>query len=121
MRRQLFGAWFGGQLIGTAGWTAGDGNVSAARIRWVFPDITRRRLAERLAKRAISLGGTCTGEHGVGMLKRRHLGLELSPVAIAAHLAVKHALAQYGIPLDNIAISAEGEATMPRFTGSRTE
>lgn len=35
-RRQLLGAWFGGELVGTAGWTAGDGNLSAARICWVF-------------------------------------------------------------------------------------
>lgn len=35
-RRQLLGAWFGGELVGTAGWMAGDGNASTARIRWVY-------------------------------------------------------------------------------------
>lgn len=53
-RRQLFGAWFGGQLIGTAGWTAGDGNVSAARVRWVFvrPLFTGIGLGTRLVEAA---------------------------------------------------------------------
>ena len=35
-RQQLLGARFGGELVGTAGWSAGDGNLSAARIRWVY-------------------------------------------------------------------------------------
>lgn len=53
-RGQLFGAWFGGQLIGTAGWTAGDGNLSTARIRWVFvrPLFTGLGLGTRLVEAA---------------------------------------------------------------------
>lgn len=33
----------------------------------------------RLAQDAISLGGTCTGEHGIGLGKRAHLREELGP------------------------------------------
>lgn len=53
-RQQLFGAWLGGELIGTAGWTAGDGNLSAARIRWVYvrPLFTGVGLGTRLVEAA---------------------------------------------------------------------
>ncbi len=34
------------------------------------------RLAHRIAERAIRLGGTCTGEHGVGVGKRRYMAQE---------------------------------------------
>lgn len=37
---------------------------------------TVRRLADRIAERAIALGGTCTGEHGVGYGKSKFLPLE---------------------------------------------
>lgn len=53
-RRQLLGAWFGGQLVGTAGWSAGDGNALAARIRWVYvrPLFTGVGLGTRLVEAA---------------------------------------------------------------------
>jgi len=34
------------------------------------------RLAHRIAERAIRLGGTCTGEHGVGVGKRGYMAAE---------------------------------------------
>jgi len=36
-----------------------------------------KKLAKEMAKRAIALGGTCTGEHGVGIGKREYLYEEL--------------------------------------------
>jgi len=53
-RQQLLGAWFSGQLVGTAGWTAGDGNASTARIRWVYvrPLFTGIGLGTRLVAAA---------------------------------------------------------------------
>jgi glycolate oxidase len=46
---------------------------------------------------ALELGGTVTGEHGVGLLKRRSLGVELDPVVQSLHTAVKRAWDPTGI------------------------
>lgn len=53
-RGQLLGAWLGRQLVGTAGWAAGDGNASAARIRWIYvrPLFTGLGLGTRLVEAA---------------------------------------------------------------------
>ena len=78
----------------------GDGNLHPAL---VLPDLGERTVAramdaaERLSRLAVSLGGTITGEHGVGMLKQPWLGGQLDPVALAAHRAVKAALDPAGI------------------------
>ena len=40
---------------------------------------------------ALDLGGTVTGEHGVGLLKQRALGAELDEVAIDLHTRLKQA------------------------------
>ena len=40
----------------------------------------------------LDLGGTITGEHGVGLLKRDWLEVELGGAGLAAHRAVKDAL-----------------------------
>lgn len=49
-------------------------------------------LSERMASRAISMGGTCTGEHGIGLGKRRFLALEFGEPAIALMRAIKKAV-----------------------------
>jgi D-lactate dehydrogenase (cytochrome) len=46
---------------------------------------------ERMVERAIAAGGTCTGEHGVGLGKRRALGAQ-SGEAVEVMRALKHAL-----------------------------
>jgi len=54
-----------------------------------------RRAAEavygRMVERAIAAGGTCTGEHGVGLGKRRALAAEAGP-AVGVMRALKQAL-----------------------------
>jgi len=45
--------------------------------------------AGRLAHRAIAMGGTCTGEHGVGQKKREYMEEEHGPVAIDLMRRVK--------------------------------
>ncbi|HEX9079702.1 MAG TPA: FAD-linked oxidase C-terminal domain-containing protein, partial [Desulfuromonadaceae bacterium] len=41
---------------------------------------------------ALDLGGTMSGEHGVGLSKAPYIELELTPDQIAAMKAIKHAL-----------------------------
>jgi FAD/FMN-containing dehydrogenase len=55
----------------------------------VFPRTTSE-VVEACAA-ALALGGTVTGEHGVGLLKRAHLRDELGPVGMRLQRAVKDA------------------------------
>ena len=56
-----------------------------------------RGLAERLAERAIALGGTCTGEHGVGYGKSKLLPLEHGEEGVELMRRVKAAFDPDGI------------------------
>jgi len=50
------------------------------------------RLDHRMIERAISMGGTCTGEHGVGVGKRDYLPLELGEEAVELMRTIKKAI-----------------------------
>lgn len=54
-------------------------------------------LADWLARAAIRLGGTCTGEHGVGETKLKYLDEELGPGNARVARAIKSALDPHGI------------------------
>lgn len=56
-----------------------------------------RQLLDRLVERALALGGTSTGEHGVGQGKRDYLVRELGQPAVAAMRAIKGALDPLGL------------------------
>ncbi|AGC49359.1 FAD linked oxidase [Myxococcus stipitatus DSM 14675] len=86
-------------LVGTFG-HAGDGNMhptvvfdrkdpaALARARAAFDDILEAALA---------LGGTITGEHGVGVLKQPFLGRQLGEEAMRVHRRLKGAMDPLGI------------------------
>jgi glycolate oxidase len=88
-----------GLVIGMVG-HAGDGNFHPTV---VFDPADPAQVAA--AKHAfdevmvvgLRLGGTITGEHGVGVLKRELLAREVGPVSLAVHRAVKAALDPLGI------------------------
>ena len=63
------------------------------------PDSVARsqRAFDEIMELALSLGGTCTGEHGVGLLKRDWLAREIGPVGIRVHHAIKAALDPAGL------------------------
>lgn len=47
---------------------------------------------QRLAERAIAMDGTCTGEHGIGLGKRKYMAIEHGEGALAIMRAIKIAL-----------------------------
>ncbi|EEB98894.1 hypothetical protein MPER_01519, partial [Moniliophthora perniciosa FA553] len=58
----------------------GDGNFHAMIMWSDDQDLAKMRAAiHRMVERAIALDGTCTGEHGVGIGKKRYLREELGP------------------------------------------
>ena len=48
-------------------------------------------MSEELFELALRLGGTISGEHGVGFIKRNWLERQLGPRAFELHSAVKRA------------------------------
>ncbi|EWM11609.1 glycolate oxidase [Kutzneria sp. 744] len=78
----------------------GDGNLHPLLITPLDDDSARARAQaafEDIIGDALRLGGTVTGEHGVGLLKRPGLVQELSPAVLDMHRAVKKALDPHGI------------------------
>ena len=53
---------------------------------------TARRFLDRLAKRALAMEGTCTGEHGVGLAKQPFLKRQLGDNSYELLRLVKRAL-----------------------------
>jgi FAD/FMN-containing dehydrogenase len=53
---------------------------------------TVRAVAHRLCRRAVELGGTVAGEHGIGKSRRDFLGYMMTPELIDALAAVKRVL-----------------------------
>jgi D-lactate dehydrogenase (cytochrome) len=51
-----------------------------------------RALSNRLVERAIDMEGTCTGEHGIGLGKRKYMPLEHGEAALAVMRSIKNAL-----------------------------
>ena len=49
-------------------------------------------LNSRLVERAIAMDGTCTGEHGVGVGKKKYLTPQLGPEAVALMRSIKRTL-----------------------------
>ena len=84
---------------------AGDGNLHPNVI--IPPDMPRSRagevpeqiwqVADRLFRAALELGGTLTGEHGVGLLKRRWLVDELGLDGLELQRGIKTVFDPQGI------------------------
>ncbi|AMR08956.1 glycolate oxidase subunit GlcD [Bacillus sp. FSL W8-0445] len=74
---------------------AGDGNLHPTCTTDVRNSEEMKRVEqafEDIFKKAVELGGTITGEHGVGEMKAPYLELKLGNAGIAAMKAVKQAL-----------------------------
>ncbi|WP_433127524.1 FAD-binding oxidoreductase [Micromonospora sp. CA-240977] len=85
--------------IGVVG-HAGDGNMHPnIVVDRADPASVRRgrRAFDEIMRLGLDLGGTCTGEHGVGLLKREWLAREIGPVGVRVHQAIKSALDPEGL------------------------
>jgi len=67
----------------------------------------------------LGLGGTITGEHGVGLLKRDFLARELGDVSMRLHRAVKQAFDPQGILNPGKVFSSEPDAVYDAAPGRR--
>ncbi|MCW2714658.1 MAG: FAD-linked oxidase [Frankiales bacterium] len=79
---------------------AGDGNLHPLLLlRPGDPGATQRAQAafDEIMAGALELGGTVTGEHGIGLLKRHGLRMELDPAVLEMQRAVKVALDPRGL------------------------
>ncbi|WP_405539486.1 FAD-binding protein [Streptomyces sp. NBC_00075] len=88
-----------GLTIGVFG-HAGDGNLHPTIIYDAGDPAScdaARTAFDSIVEEALRLGGTVTGEHGVGRLKRQWLATELGSVGVATHYAIKAALDPTGI------------------------
>jgi glycolate oxidase len=69
---------------------AGDGNI---HLSVTAESLDARKAAEtgvrRIIQKVIAMGGTMSGEHGVGIAKQPFLPLELSPASIRLQRAIK--------------------------------
>jgi glycolate oxidase len=74
---------------------AGDGNMHPTIVYQPDdPDEFARaqRAFDEILEVGLSLGGTVTGEHGVGKIKREWLAREIGPVGLRVHQEIKRAL-----------------------------
>jgi D-lactate dehydrogenase (cytochrome) len=78
----------------------GDGNFHVVLL--VDPDdpsevAHAHEISNRLVERALSMEGTCTGEHGIGFGKKRYMAQEHGEASLQAMRAIKQALDPYNL------------------------
>ena len=80
---------------------AGDGNIHTNLMVANYDEPSTREKAdaalEQLFTWVLANGGTITGEHGVGLAKKRWLKQAIGEVSLASHHAIKSALDPQGI------------------------
>ncbi len=80
---------------------AGDGNVHVNVLKDQLPgerwDELAPQVSEAIYRLAVSLGGTITGEHGIGAIRPQFLPLALSPAQIEVMKRIKQAFDPAGI------------------------
>ncbi len=88
-----------GFLIPTFG-HAGDGNLHINVMLQADDEATRRRGAEtvrRIFEKAVELGGTISGEHGIGYAKAPFFDLAITPQTIELMKTIKRAMDPNGV------------------------
>ena len=101
----------------------GDGNFHPTAI-YAADDPVAYKTAlaadDEIAEVALALGGTITGEHGIGSAKRRQMSMRFSPAEIAAMRAVKRVFDPGGILNPGIMLPdlSPAEPALPSFGGT---
>ena len=95
-RADIEASFLDGQIIGHVG----DGNYHTAYL--IMPGDARElaeaaRLSDRLVERALRVGGTASGEHGIGLGKLKFLRAEHGDAAVDLMQTIKKALDPAGI------------------------
>ena len=77
----------------------GDGNFHTVILVPPEPDGLGRawELDKKIVARALALGGSCSGEHGIGIGKREFLQAEIGDEALAVMRSLKATLDPRGI------------------------
>lgn len=79
---------------------AGDGNIhSNVMVDYTKPGAKRRSVAalDELFRQVLAWGGSITGEHGIGIAKKRWWPLAVTPATRKLHATIKRALDPKGI------------------------
>lgn len=78
---------------------AGDGNLHPTVEAADTPaeHAAAERVLDDIGRLAVSLGGTITGEHGIGMVKHHELAIQLSQSVLDTQRAIKRALDPHDI------------------------
>lgn len=79
---------------------AGDGNLHPTCVTDIRDQEEMQRVEEAFAEifaTAVELGGTITGEHGVGMVKSPYLSWKLGEAGVGAMKAIKQAFDPHNI------------------------
>jgi glycolate oxidase len=79
---------------------AGDGNIHTnIMVDFTKPGAQKRSDAalDELFRQVLAWGGSITGEHGIGLAKKRWWPQAVSPQSLALHRTIKRALDPKGI------------------------
>lgn len=60
----------------------GDGNIHTVVATAAGQEGLAGRFGDALVEHALAMGGTCTGEHGIGTAKLKYLSAEHGPAAV---------------------------------------
>ncbi len=77
-----------GLMLATFG-HAGDGNIHVNILYDEGQEPLMEQAVDMIIERVWELGGTAAGEHGIGLLKKKHLYRELDPLSIELQKAIK--------------------------------
>ena len=94
----------------------GDGNMHPTVIFDRADAEAERRAVQafdRVMDLGLRLGGTITGEHGVGLLKTRHLEQELGPVSMRLHRGLRQVFDPLGVLNPGKLFTPEPDETPP--------